>query len=377
LYGARKPVIRVGRFAGQYAKPRSSPTERRGEVELPSYMGDLVNSLEFTAAARAADPARLVDCYMHASTTLNFVRAVTGTGFASLTQAEHLDASVFEHANLPDYLRVEYKQMSRQIADGLQFARSLGDRVGDDLLKAEFFTSHEGLNLHYEAALTREVPRRVGYYDLSTHMPWIGERTRDLHSAHVEFFRGIANPVGIKIGPTADPGEIVQLTRILNPQNLPGKIVLITRMGAAQTQTALPPIVREVTRAGRLVLWTCDPMHGNGITTKSGIKTRHFGDILQELEATFDVHDACDTIFGGVHFELTGENVTECIGAGTSEADLDLRYLSACDPRLNYRQALELAFCVARRMQDAPSMRKPQSSPAGAHVRSLRPTARE
>lgn len=322
---ANKPVLRVGRFAGQYAKPRSSPTEVREGVTLPSYMGDLVNRPAFTEAARRPDPSLLVSCYQHAALTLNFVRALASGDFADLRKSAGIEHDLQEGGAVP------------------------------------LFTSHEGLNLHYEAAQTRTVPHRPGYYDLSTHMPWIGERTRDLAGPHVEFFRGVENPIGIKVGPTASADEIDALCNLINPRNAAGKVVLVTRMGATAVGLALPPIVARIREKGRRVLWVCDPMHGNGITTKSGLKTRHMDDILRELEATFDVHDACGTVFGGVHFELTGESVTECLGAGTTEADLDTRYLTACDPRLNARQSIELASSIARRMRGAPSMR-PQSS---------------
>lgn len=320
---AKKPVIRVGRFAGQYAKPRSSPTERRGDTELLSYLGDLVNRPAFTPEARRPNPELLLTCYQHAALTLNFIRALGAGGFADLRRAQGLAAMTLEEA------------------------------------QGAFYCSHEGLNLHYESGQTRTVPHRPGYYDLSTHLPWIGERTRSLSGPHVEFFRGIENPIGIKVGPTADPYEIHALCMQLNPQNLPGKVLLITRLGAASVESKLVPLVDHIRREGLRVLWVCDPMHGNGITTQSGLKTRNFADILRELEATFDVHDRLGTVFGGLHFELTGEDVTECLGAGTTESDLDTRYLTACDPRLNGRQSLELAEAVAQRMKGAPSMRPP------------------
>ena len=216
--------------------------------------------------------------------------------------------------------------------------------------RVDFFTSHEGLNLIYESAQTRQVPRRPGYYDLTTHMPWIGERTRALTGAHVEFFRGVRNALGIKIGPSADPAEIVELVHTLNADDEPGKIVLITRMGAAQVEEKLPKLIEAIASVGARVLWVCDPMHGNMIQTASGLKTRDFDQILREVEASFDVHARCGSRLGGVHFELTGDDVTECIGGGITEGDLDKSYLTACDPRLNYRQALEMAFRVARKM---------------------------
>jgi 3-deoxy-7-phosphoheptulonate synthase len=231
---------------------------------------------------------------------------------------------------------------------------AMGETTIDELSRAEFFTSHEGLHLHYESAQTRTVPRRPGHYDLTTHLPWIGERTRALTGAHVEFFRGIRNPVGVKLGPQARPDELEPLLATLNPSDEPGKIVFVARLGAARVAESLPPLVEAVQHSGRHVLWLCDPMHGNTVTTSSGRKTRDFADIVKELEASFDAHEAMGSRLGGVHFELTGEDVTECIGGGLSEADLDTRYESLCDPRLNYGQALELAFVIARRMAKSP-----------------------
>lgn len=350
IHGGGKPVIRVGRFAGQYAKPRSSATETRDGQELPSYFGDLVNRQEFSEAARAPDPDLLIDGYLHAAVTLNFVRSLAAGGFADLHHPEFWDLSSLHRADLPSDLRAEYLRMVKQLGEALRFMEALGERSVDDLTRVEFFASHEGLSLHYEAAQTRQVPRRVGHYDLTTHLPWVGERTRDLDGAHIEFFRGIRNPVGVKIGPKATPDEVLRLLERLNPSNEPGKLVLIARMGAAKVAPALPPLVEAVKREGRLVLWVSDPMHGNGRTLPSGIKTRDAEDIFREVETFFDVHKAAGTHAGGVHFELTGDDVTECIGAGLTEADLDRNYQSACDPRLNYRQALEMAFRMAHRM---------------------------
>jgi 3-deoxy-7-phosphoheptulonate synthase len=358
VHGGKRPVIRLGRFAGQYAKPRSSPTETRNGTTLPSYFGDLVNRPEFSPEARRADPHLLLSAYQHAAMTLNFIRSLSAGGFADLHHPEYWDLSFFEHASLPASLREEYQRTSRQLAEALRFMEALGETTVDELTRVEFFTSHEGLNLHYESAQTRTVPRRPGNYLLTTHLPWIGERTRDLSGAHVEFFRGIQNPIGIKLGPKITPDELIRLIALLNPSNEPGKIVLITRMGANRVQDALPPLVEGVHWAGRRVLWVCDPMHGNGKTLPSGTKTRDFDDILKEVEHTFDIHAAAGSFLGGVHFELTGEDVTECIGgaAGVTEADLDKNYASLCDPRLNYRQALEMSFRIARRMALRPSM---------------------
>ncbi|MGO8998945.1 MAG: 3-deoxy-7-phosphoheptulonate synthase class II [Polyangiaceae bacterium] len=350
IHAGQKPVIRVGRFAGQYAKPRSKATETRGGVELPSYFGDLVNRPEFTPEARRADPQLLVAGYMHASLTINFIRSLSAAGFADLHHPEYWDLSFFKRVDLHPEVREEYERTTQELSQALRFMEALGERTVDDLTRVDFFTSHEGLNLHYESAQTRTVPRRAGHYDLTGHLPWIGERTRSLDGAHVEFFRGIRNPIGVKVGPGASPDEIVQLIERLNPTDERGKVVLITRMGAGAVDKALPPLVEAVRKSGKRVLWVSDPMHGNGITTASGLKTRDFDQILREVERSFEVHGALGTILGGVHFELTGEDVTECIGGGIRESDLDRNYLSVCDPRLNFAQALEMAFLVGRRL---------------------------
>jgi len=346
IHAAKKPVIRVGRLAGQYAKPRSSPTEEREGVVLPSYFGDIVNRPEFSAEARRFDPRAMLDAYGHAAMTLNFVRSLAVGGFADMHHPEYWDLGFMTRADLPKDLRAEYKQTTDSLAEALRFMEAIGESTVEELTRVNFYTSHEGLNLHYESAQTRKVPRREGHYLLTTHMPWIGERTRALDGAHVEFFRGIENTVGVKLGPKVDPEDAVRLFTALSPTNEAGKLVAITRMGAANVETSLPPLVEAVTRANRRVLWVCDPMHGNGIVTASGLKTRSFDDILKEIERTFAVHAKLGTILGGVHFELTGEDVTECIGGGLTEADLDKRYLSVCDPRLNYRQALEMVLRV-------------------------------
>jgi len=346
IHAAKKPVVRVGRLAGQYAKPRSKPTEERNGVTLPSYFGDLVNRPDFTPEARRADPRAMLDAYAHSGLTLNFVRSLSAAGFADLHHPEYWDMDFLSRADLPAELREEYEQTTEKLSEAMRFMEALGERSVDQLSRVDFYTSHEGLNLHYEAALTRPVPRREGQYLLSTHMPWIGERTRQLDGAHVEFFRGIENVMGVKLGPKVDPQEVVRLFTALSPTNEPGKLVAITRMGAKDVERALPPIVEAVQRSGRRVLWICDPMHGNTVSTSNGFKTRNFDDILKELEGSFAVHREIGSELGGVHFELTGEDVTECIGGGLSEADLDKNYASVCDPRLNYRQALEMAFRI-------------------------------
>lgn len=356
IHGLRVPVTRVGRFAGQYAKPRSSamePGEHGGQaMELPSYFGDLINRAEFTPESRAPNPDLLVQGYQHAALTLNFIRSLLDGGFADLHHPEYWDLSFFNNADLSARRKAQYEHMSRTLADGLAFMENLGEQRVEDSTRVDFYTSHEGLNLHYETAQTRRVPRREGWYDLTTHMPWIGERTRQLDGPHVAFFRGVRNPVGVKVGPKVSPDELVRLVDALNPCNEAGKLVLIARMGVGRVSEALPPLLERVRREGRRVLWMSDPMHGNGIKTAAGIKTRSFDDILLELERTVDAHKGAGTRLGGVHFELTGEDVTECIGgaAGVSEHDLTRNYASPCDPRLNYQQSLELAFLLAGAM---------------------------
>lgn len=352
VHALKKPVIRVGRIAGQYAKPRSSPTETREGVELPSYFGDLVNEPAFDPEARKPNPHLMVRGYQHAAVTLNFIRSLIDGGFADIHHPEYWDLRFMEHANLSAELRAEYTRMAGQLAEALKFMEALGETAVHEFQRVEFFTSHEALNLLYESAQTRTVPRREGYYNLTTHLPWIGARTRAVDGAHVEYARGIRNPVGVKIGPRTEPGELIELIDVLNPKDEPGRVVLIHRMGAEGVEAGLPRLLEGVRDAGRRVLWVCDPMHGNTEKTASGVKTRSFEKILHELNRSFDLHEQTGTILGGVHFELTGEDVTECVGGATglSEADLDRNYVSACDPRLNYSQALEMAFLIARRM---------------------------
>jgi 3-deoxy-7-phosphoheptulonate synthase len=356
IHEGKRPVVRVGRFAGQYAKPRSKPTETRGGVELPSYFGDLVNRPEFTEEARRADPENLITAYSHAAMTLNFIRSLSAGGFADVHHPEYWELSFFRRAGIPDALREEYERSTQQLAEALRFMEALGESTVEELTRVDFYTSHEGLSLPYESSQTRQVPRRDGWYDLTTHFPWIGERTRALDGAHVEFFRGVENPVGVKLGPSITADQVLRLIDVLNPKNEAGKMVLVTRMGATKVGDVLPGLVEVVKRAGRTVLWVCDPMHGNTRATPSGLKTRDFDDILREVELTFDVHEGCGTPLGGVHFEMTGEDVTECTGgaAGITVDDLDKNYASACDPRLNYRQALEMGFRLAKRLGTHP-----------------------
>jgi 3-deoxy-7-phosphoheptulonate synthase len=353
IHEGQRPVIRVGRFAGQYAKPRSKAVESRDGVLHPSYFGDMVNRADFTEDGRRPDPDNMIVAYSHAALTLNFIRSLSAAGFADVHHPEYWDLSFFRGAGVPDSLRVEYERTTRQLAEALRFMQALGESTVEELTRVDFYTSHEGLNLHYESAQTRQVPRRPGWYDLTTHFPWIGERTRSVDGAHVEFFRGIENPVGVKIGPSTSADDVVRLVRALNPKNEEGKIALITRMGVTKVAEALPRIVQGVVQAGCIVLWVCDPMHGNTRVTASGQKTRDFDDILREVELTFDAHQTSGSHLGGVHFEMTGEDVTECIGgaAGVSVDDLDKNYASACDPRLNYRQTLEMGFRLAKRLR--------------------------
>ena len=357
IHGLRRPVTRIGRFAGQYAKPRSSPMEKGDyngqQIELPSYFGDLVNQAEFTPEARKPDPHLMVRGYQHAAMTLNFIRSLLDGGFADIHHPEHWELGFLSHAGLTDEQRDQYRAMSKELSHGLAFMEALGEGVIDGLKQVRFYTSHEGLNLIYESSQTRRVPRRPGWYDLTTHLPWIGERTRQPDGAHIEFFRGIANPVGVKIGPTAEPADVLALLDRLNPAKEPGKIVLIARMGAQKVEAQLPPIVKGIDAGDHPVLWVCDPMHGNGIKTNSGIKTRSFNDIHHEVEASIDIHQQAGTWLGGVHFELTGEDVTECVGGahGLDEKDLERNYVSLCDPRLNYEQSLELGFLLAKKLR--------------------------
>jgi 3-deoxy-7-phosphoheptulonate synthase len=287
--------------------------------------------------------------YERAALTLNFIRALVGGGFADLHHPEwwNLDfARTSSHAG-------DYQGILDHIADALRFLETVAGRRLDEVRRIDFFTSHEGLHLDYEQALTRHVPRREGWYDLSTHFPWIGNRTRDPNGAHVEFYRGVANPLAVKVGPGLEPEELLDLIQVLNPGNLPGRLTLVHRFGAPRIAGGLPPLVEAVLRAGRTVLWCCDPMHGNTITAASGRKTRRFSDILSELEQAFDIHAAAGSSLGGVHFELSGDIVTECLGGarGLSEEDLELAYESEVDPRLNYEQALEMSLLIARRLK--------------------------
>lgn len=341
----KKPVVRVARMAGQYAKPRSSPWETIGGRELPAYHGDSINDPEPTPEKRRPDPQRLELAYFHSALTLNFARALLDGGLADLRRAEHWDLAFL--GDSPH--RGRYQQLANRIRSAIDMVGGLGALREDAVDAMELFTAHEGLVLPLEEALTMRPPGHARWFNLGAHFLWIGERTRQLEGAHVEYFRGIANPIGIKLGPSTTTDELLRLIDRLDPHDEPGKLVLISRCGAEQVGRALPPLVRAIKRSGRRVQWTVDPMHGNGTRTASGVKTRRYDAILAELRDAFAIHAAEGSILSGAHFELTGDDVTECIGGaqGLDEAALERRYLTGCDPRLNHAQSLEMAFQIA------------------------------
>jgi 3-deoxy-7-phosphoheptulonate synthase len=347
VHGLQMPVVRVGRFAGQYAKPRSSSMETRDGVTLPSYRGDIVNAPEFDEAARRPDPARLLRAHACSAMTMNFVRGLIDGGFADLHHPEYWDLAWVEHSPLAN----EFRLLAESLGRSIRFMETISGQRAGSVKRVDFYTSHEALHLHYEEALTRQVPRQWGWFNLSTHFPWMGMRTTALDDAHVEYFRGIRNPIGVKVGPSVSPEHLMRLIDRLNPGNEYGRLALIHRMGAAGISQHLPPLIRAVQEHGARVLWICDPMHGNTETVGSGIKTRRFRNIMSEVEQAFEVHDAQDSRLGGVHLELTGENVTECTGGARDlgEKDLERAYKSTVDPRLNYEQALELAMLIVRK----------------------------
>jgi 3-deoxy-7-phosphoheptulonate synthase len=347
VHGLRLPVVRVGRFAGQYAKPRSADLETRGDVTLPSYRGDFINAPEFSEAARSPDPRRMVKGHARSAMTMNFVRALIDGGFADLHHPEYWDLGWVGHSELAD----EYHRIVSGIGDAVRFMETISGESVHNLNRVDFYTSHEALLLPYEEALSREVPRQWGWFNLSTHFPWIGMRTAAKDDAHVEYMRGIRNPVGVKVGPSATADQLLSLMDVLNPDDEPGRLTLIHRMGAAKIAANLPPLLEAVKREGRRVLWIADPMHGNTESTANGFKTRRFGNIRSELEQAFELHAAAGTRLGGVHLELTGENVTECTGGARELTDVDLEraYRSTVDPRLNYEQSLEIAMLIVRK----------------------------
>lgn len=351
VYGMRKPIIRVGRIAGQYAKPRSSNTETRDGVTLPSYRGDCVNRSPFTAEDRRARPEYLLGAYDRSAQTLNYLRALTAGGFADIHHPENWELDFVTQSSRS----VDYHRTVTGIGDSLRFIDVIGGVTRADLSRVEFYTSHEALLLPYEEALTRRALSRDGWYNLGTHYPWIGDRTRELDGAHIEYFRGIQNPIGVKVGPSTTPDGLAQLLETLNPDRVAGRLTLICRFGAKRIGELLPNLIETVKQVRHPVLWTVDPMHGNTITTPEGIKTRHFDQILDEVRQSFAIHAEHGTVVGGIHLELTGNNVTECIGGagGLSPTDLARAYESNVDPRLNYEQAMEIAFLIAAQERGA------------------------
>ena len=351
-YGAQLPVVKVGRIAGQFAKPRSKATETVDGTTLPAYRGDAVNRLDFSDEGRQPDPARLMQVYHQSAATLNLLRAFTRGGFADLERVHQWNREFVADSAQGQ----RYEALAEEIARALSFLRACGVDVDNDptFHTVDFWTSHEALLLGYEEALTRRDSLTGEWYDCSAHMLWAGERTRDVDGAHVHFLSGVGNPVGVKLGPNAEPDEVAELAKRLNPDAIPGRLTLITRMGADDAPERLPGLVRGVRDLGQPVVWSCDPMHGNTFTVNGGTKTRRFTDVLSEIRTFFAVHQQEGTVPGGIHIELTGEDVTECLGGAQEIKDvqLDTRYESACDPRLNNRQALELAFQVAEMLRE-------------------------
>jgi 3-deoxy-7-phosphoheptulonate synthase len=352
-YSLGVPVVKVGRMAGQFAKPRSSPTEKIGDLELPSFRGHIVNDPTPTESARVPNPDRLVQAYHQSASTLNLVRAFTKGGFADLTRVHAWTQEFVESS--PEGRR--YEQLANEIDRALKFMRACGVEVENNhnLSEVDVYTSHEALLLGYEEALTRQDSLTGGWYDCSAHMLWIGERTRELDGAHVEFLRGVGNPIGCKVGASTSADAVLELCERLNPSRIPGRLTLISRMGASKVETALPPILRAVRDSGHPVVWACDPMHGNTFTSPSGHKTRDFADICAEIDGFVRAHDGEGTWPGGIHVELTGDNVTECLGGADKIVDSELadRYQTVCDPRLNARQSLDLAFHVAESLRSS------------------------
>jgi 3-deoxy-7-phosphoheptulonate synthase len=358
-FAAGMPVVKVGRIAGQFAKPRSDDFETQDGITLPSYRGDNVNASEFTAEARTPDPTRLMEAYAQSAATLNLLRAFASGGYADLHNVHRWTLGFIAGSPAGE----QYKVLAQRIGETLEFMAACGitPESVPQLRTTDFYTSHEGLLLGYEQALTRIDSTSGDWYDTSAHMIWIGDRTRQLDGAHVEFCRGIKNPIGLKCGPSTTDDELLKLIAALNPENKPGRVTLITRFGADKVAEKLPPLVRAVKREGAHVVWSCDPMHGNTIKLQSGFKTRPFDRILEEVRGFFAVHRAEGTHAGGVHFEMTGQDVTECLGGAQAIREIDLhdRYQTACDPRLNASQALELAFLMAEGLR-AERMKDPR-----------------
>ncbi len=356
-FGGSMPVVKLGRMAGQFAKPRSSDTETVGGVSLPSYRGDIVNGPEFTAEARMPDPARMEFGYFQSAGTLNLLRAFASGGYADLHEVHRWNLDFVERSPLA----AKYRDLAARIDETLRFMAACGltSVSAPQIRETDFYTSHESLLLPYEQALTRVDSTTGDYYACSAHFLWIGDRTRQLDGAHVEFARGIKNPIGMKVGPSMQTDDLLRLIEVLDPHNTPGRLTLIARMGADKVAEKLPPLLRAVRQAGRTPVWLCDPMHGNTISTAAKIKTRRFDAIVSELEQFFDLHAAEGTVAGGAHVEMTGRDVTECVGGaqGLREEDLGERYETFCDPRLNAEQSLELAFLIAEKMKSRRAVR--------------------
>ena len=350
-YSAALPVVKVGRIAGQFAKPRSSNVEKRGEIELPAYRGDIINGFDFTPEARIPDPNRMRSVYRQSAATLNLLRGFAVGGYAKLERVQRWMLDFLGDSPVAE----QYQEVAQRITDALEFMSACGisAETAQQLNGVNFYTSHEALLLPYEQALTRDDSVQGGWYDTSAHLVWIGDRTRQPDHAHVEFCRGIENPIGLKVGPTTTPDGLLELIDLLNPRNEAGRLTLIARFGSDKVGKLLPPLIRAVEREGRSVVWSCDPMHGNTISAPSGHKTRPFGRVLEEVQAFFDIHRTEGSYAGGVHLEMTGKNVTECTGGSVDirEADLGNQYDTLCDPRLNARQALELAFLIAAELK--------------------------
>ena len=351
-FAASRPVVKVGRLAGQFAKPRSEPTEKQGETELPSYRGDCINGMEFSQEARTPDPDRMIQGYNQSAATLNLLRAFAQGGYADLNKIHRWTLGFLENSPIGE----RYRDLAGRISETLEFMRACGltPENARQLRETNFYTSHEALLPNFEEAMTRVDSTTGHWYDTSAHMLWIGDRTRDPDEAHIEFLRGVGNPVGCKAGPSQEPSDLLRVIDTLNPKNIPGKITIITRMGSDMVETRLPALVRAVQSEGREVVWSCDPMHGNTIKSGNGFKTRPFDRVREEVERCFDVHHAEGTYLGGIHLELTGQNVTECVGGARAitEARLGDRYHTHCDPRLNADQSLELAFLIAETLKD-------------------------
>lgn len=349
MYRSMKPVVRIGRIAGQYAKPRSKDTETRDGVTLPVYRGDIINRSGFTEKERQPDPELLLRGYERSALTLNFIRGLCAGGFADLHHPENWDLGYVSQSS--DAGR--YQQLVRSIGEALQFMETVAEASISQLERVDMYTSHEGLHLTYEQSQTRKVPRRDGYYNLSTHFPWIGDRTRDLDGAHIEYFKGIENPIGLKVGPSMDPDELKKICEVLNPENELGRLMLIHRFGADKIADHLPALIRAVAESGAQVVWCSDPMHGNTFAAENGIKTRQVERIEKELLSAFEIHRSEGSILAAAHLELTGDDVTECVGGarGLTEQDLPRAYKSQVDPRLNYEQAMEISFLIAEQIQ--------------------------